>query len=66
MLLMAAIFISVQCLGQHKTFIDAGGTLFEILEFRRAYSIDSCLIVESGHPGWLRPTCTLPEYLLSQ
>jgi hypothetical protein len=54
-LLILVLLLSGACFGQ-KTFKDVSGKSFDIMEFRRGYSIDSCIIVEKSNTGWIRPS----------
>jgi hypothetical protein len=40
---------------EFKTFTDKSGEVFEIMEFKEKFTIDSCLIVEKQNIGWKVP-----------
>jgi hypothetical protein len=53
-IIISALLFSNSVFAQNKTFTNAGKT-YEVMEFSKTYTIDSCLIIEKNNPGWNMP-----------
>ena len=54
LIIIIALFFCNSTFAQNKTFTNSGKT-YEIMEFGKTFTVDSCLNIEKSNPGWTIP-----------